>query len=334
MEAAVNGLGYTPAKDGVEPVQIPFRDQQDAGTTGRRSSRPSTRRSTARSPRTPCILAAVNNSEYDTLPVAELRRRSAINVDVAGAAMRATLAYARTHRASIIADQIEVFRRGATGAAQVPVSAETVPGVPGIGPEDVYTTDFPRAYVIPAGGAQRSATAAARLCRPSPRQRRPCHPRDPRLPAGRTVVREGLDVVDLHQPKRGLANVMLADGRNISDKVSVMYDISGWSLGRLWGATVVPVRSGGCRPWPPVGSKPPHGSGTSPRVATCVCVSTPRRRSPPSTPFSTAGFRYGGSRTAVSSCRDRRGRGPPLSPVRTTWPSTRPDRPGRPKAAR
>ena len=40
-----------------------------------------------------------------------------------------------------------------------------------------------------------------------------------------------------------MANVMLADGRDISDKVSVMYDISGWSLGRLWGATVDTVRT-------------------------------------------------------------------------------------------
>ena len=26
MEKAVNGLGYTPEKDGVDPPQIPFRD--------------------------------------------------------------------------------------------------------------------------------------------------------------------------------------------------------------------------------------------------------------------------------------------------------------------
>ena len=36
----------------------------------------------------------VNNATYDTLPVEELRRRSAINIDVAGAAMRATLDFA------------------------------------------------------------------------------------------------------------------------------------------------------------------------------------------------------------------------------------------------
>lgn len=62
---------------------------------------------------------------------------------MAGAAIRATLDFVRARRTSLVADQIEVFRRGAAGAAQVPVSEKTVPGVPGIGPEDVYTTTFP-----------------------------------------------------------------------------------------------------------------------------------------------------------------------------------------------
>jgi len=246
MEAAVNGLGYTPTKDGVEPVQIPFRDQQEGWddwppifTPQYAAFHGTVAAHTVEIPMT------VNNSAYDTLPVEELRRRSAINVDVAGAAMRATLDFAQSHRTSLIADQIEVFRRGATGAAQVPVSAETVPGVPGIGPEDVYTTDFPRAYVIPAGAAQRSATAAGRLVdhllANDVRVTRATG--DFRL-AGRSYAK-GSYVVDLRQPKRGLANVMLADGRDISGKVSTMYDISGWSLGRLWGATVERVENGG-----------------------------------------------------------------------------------------
>lgn len=246
MEAAVNGLGYTPTKDGVEPVQIPFRDQQEGWddwppifTPQYAAFHGTVAAHTVEIPMT------VNNSAYDTLPVEELRRRSSINVDVAGAAMRATLDFAQSHRTSLIADQIEVFRRGATGAAQVPVSAETVPGVPGIGPEDVYTTDFPRAYVIPAGAVQRSATATGRLVdhllANDVRVTRATG--DFRL-AGRSYAK-GSYVVDLRQPKRGLANVMLADGRDISGKVSTMYDISGWSLGRLWGATVERVESGG-----------------------------------------------------------------------------------------
>ncbi|MGW0610000.1 M14 family zinc carboxypeptidase [Streptomyces sp. NPDC002788] len=247
MESAVNALGHTPAKDGVEPAQIPFRDQEEGWDDWPPIFTPqyAAFHGTVAA-HTVEIPLAVNNEEYDELPVPELRRRSAINTAVAGAAIRATLDHVREHRGTLVADQIEVFRRGATGAPQVPVSPATVPGVPGIGPEDVYTTTFPRAYVIPTGDSrtQRSAPAAARLVdhllANDVRVTRAT--RSFRL-AGRTYP-GGSYVVDLHQPKRGMANVLLADGRDISDKVSVMYDISGWSLGRLWGATVEPVPSG------------------------------------------------------------------------------------------
>ncbi|WP_327346149.1 M14 family zinc carboxypeptidase [Streptomyces europaeiscabiei] len=245
MESAVNGLGYTPGKDGVEPAQIPFRDSEEGWDDWPPVFTPqyAAFHGTVAA-HTVEIPLQVNNAAYESLPVDELRRRSAVNVDVAGAALRATLDFVREKRASLIADQIEVFRRGAAGAAQVPVSEKTVPGVPGIGPEDVYTTEFPRAYVIPAGGAQRSATAAARLVdhllANDVRVTRATH--SFRL-GGRSYAK-GSYVVDMRQPKRGLANVLLADGRDISDKVSVMYDISGWSLGRLWGASVVGVESG------------------------------------------------------------------------------------------
>lgn len=251
MEAAVNGLGYTEAKDGVQPAVIPFRDQKEGWDDWPPIFTPQYMPfHGAVATHTIEFPMQVNNEEYESQPVAELRRRARINTDIAGAAMRATLDYTDRHRTSVIADQIEVFRRGATGAKQVPVSEETVPGVPGIGPEDVYTTEFPRAYVIPAAGAeggrgQRSAAAASRLVdhliANDVRVERASHAF--RL-GGRTYAK-GSYVVDMHQPKRGLANVMLADGRDISDKVSTMYDISGWSLGRLWGASVDAVKGGG-----------------------------------------------------------------------------------------
>lgn len=222
METAVNGLGYTPAKDGVSPAQIPFRDQAEGWDDWPPVFTPQYAAfQGAVAAHTVEIPLQVNNAAYDTLPTAELHRRAAVNVAVAGAAMRATLDFARSHRTSLIADQIEMFRRGAAGAEQVPVSARTVPGVPGIGPEDVYTTEFPRAYTIAAD------TAGARLV---------AH----LLANDVHVLRaaNGPYVVDMHQPKRGLANALLADGRDISDKVTAMYDISAWSLGRLWGATV------------------------------------------------------------------------------------------------
>ncbi|GAA1512673.1 M14 family zinc carboxypeptidase [Streptomyces albidochromogenes] len=246
MEAAVNGLGYTAAKDGVEPAVIPFRDQEEGWDDWPPIFTPQYMPfQGAVAAHTIEFPMQVNNRAYDTLPVAELRRRAAINTDIAGAAMRATLDYTAEKRSSVVADQIETFRRGAAGAAQVPVSAKTVPGVPGIGPEDVYTTDFPRAYVVPAGRGQRSATAAARLVghlvANDVRVERAR--RDFRL--GGRSYEAGSYVVDMRQPKRGLANVMLAEGRDISADVSTMYDISGWSLGLLWGASVEKVRTAG-----------------------------------------------------------------------------------------
>ncbi|MGJ5897211.1 M14 family zinc carboxypeptidase [Streptomyces niveiscabiei] len=230
MEKSVNSLGYTPGRDGVEPAQIPFRDQQEGWDDWPPIFTPqyAAYHGTVAA-HTVEIPLRVNNAAYD-LPVAELRRRAGINTAVAGAAMNATLDFVRARRSQLIADQIEVFRRGARGAAQIPVSSSTVPGVPGIGPEDVYTTTFPRAYVIPSG-----TTAAARLV-------------DHLIANDVRVTRvnspAGAYLVDMRQPKRGLANALLADGRDISGKVSTMYDISGWSLGRLWGAKVERVTTG------------------------------------------------------------------------------------------
>lgn len=264
MEKAVNGLGYTPAKDGVEPAVIPFRDQKEGWDDWPPIFTPQYMPfQGAVAAHTIEFPMAVNNEEYDSLPVAELRRRATINRDIAGAAMRATLDYTRTHRTSVIADQIETFRRGAAGEAQRPVSEKTVPGVPGIGPEDVYTTTFPRAYVIPAGRGQRSATAAARLVDHlvvnDVRVERAVLPF--RL-AGRSYP-AGSYVVDMHQSKRGIANVILADGRDISADVATMYDISGWSLGLLWGATVEKAARGGLH----VVSRPVHAASPTGRVA-------------------------------------------------------------------
>ncbi|MFC5802249.1 M14 family zinc carboxypeptidase [Streptomyces formicae] len=264
MEKAVNALGYTPQKDGVEPPVIPFRDQQEGWDDWPPIFTPQYAPfHGAVAAHTIEIPLTVNNNAYRTLPVSELRRRAAINTRVAGAAMRAALDYTHTHRASVIADQIETFRRGAAGEAQRPVSEQTVPGVPGIGPEDVYTTAFPRAYVIPAGSGQRSAVAAARLVDHLVAN-------DVRVERALTGFRlagraypAGSYVVDMHQPKRGLANVILAEGRDISADVSTMYDISGWSLGLLWGATVERIQRGE----PEVVGRPVHAAAPTGHVA-------------------------------------------------------------------
>ena len=184
----------------------------------------------------------VNNASYTTLPRSELRRRARVNTEVAARTIRASLQYADANRASLLADQIEIFRRGTAGEPRV---EPPIGFVPGFGPEDQgYTTTFPRAYVIPAVSGQRSPAAAARLVdhlvandvRVS-RVDRAFRLDGTRYPAGSYVV-------DMHQPKRGLANVMLEAGRDLSDRVPQMYDISGWSHGLLWGATVQTVDGG------------------------------------------------------------------------------------------
>ncbi|GLW08665.1 hypothetical protein Misp01_37950 [Microtetraspora sp. NBRC 13810] len=242
MEAAVNALGYTPEKDGVEPPQIPFRDSVDGWDDWPPIFTPQYAVfQGAVASHTIEIPLRVNNASYDTLPEEELRRRSAINTDVAAATIRAALSFTKDNRARLIADQIEVFRRGEAGEPQrtLPVGA-----IPGWGPEDIYTTTFPRAYVIPAGDGQRSAVAAARLVDhlvandvEVERTKRDAHIGGKRYPAGSYLV-------DMHQPKRGLANVMLEPGKDISPDVDAMYDISGWSHAQLWGATVDTVTGG------------------------------------------------------------------------------------------
>jgi hypothetical protein len=200
----------------------------------------------------------VNNAAYDTLPVEELQRRARINTDVAAATIEAALTYADTNRGTLLADQIEQFRRGWAGEPS-PVIPDGF--VDGFGPEDRYATTFPRAYVIPAG-----TPAAARLV-----DHLISH--DVRVTAARSDFRaggrhyrKGTYLIDMHQPKRGLANVLLEAGRDISGLVPQMYDISGWSHGLLWGARVdSSIRSLPRVPVVKVSRAAPTGSVDAPR---------------------------------------------------------------------
>lgn len=236
MESAINALGYTPEKDGTFPPQIPFRDSAEGWDDWPPIFTPQYAPfQGAVASHTIEFPMRVNGSDYTNLPGTELRRRSAINVDIAAAAMRATNTFVRTNREKLVADQIEMFRRGDAGEP-----SKTVPLgiVPGFGPEDVYNTTFPRAYVIPGGDGQRSATAAARLVDHLVANDVRVERATRSFRAGGKHYPAGSYVVDMHQPKRGIANVMLEPGADISPRVDAMYDISGWSHALLWGATV------------------------------------------------------------------------------------------------
>lgn len=240
IEAAIEALGYDEATDGVRPPQVPLRDWDEGWDDWPPIFTPQYAALHGAVAHTIEIPLRVNNRSYD-LPVEELQRRAAINTDIAHAAVTATLGYVDAQHAELLADQIEIFRRGVAGEPQHAVEDGLFDV---IGPEDVYTTDYPRAYVIPVGEGQRSAPAAARLVDhlvangvDVTRLTRPARVDGATYPVGSYVV-------DLHQARRGMANAILGPGTDISDRVDAMYDISGWSLGLLWGADVVTVPEG------------------------------------------------------------------------------------------
>ncbi|MGW6448852.1 M14 family zinc carboxypeptidase [Lentzea sp. NPDC055074] len=180
----------------------------------------------------------VNRSDYDALPATELQRRSKINTDVVEATIKSTLDYVDDNRRDLIANQTEMFRRGAAGEKQRQIPDGFVPG---FGPEDRFSTEFPRAYVLTN---ERSAPATARLVDQLVRHDVRVERAEKPFTLGGKRYPAGSYVVDMHQPKRGLANVMLEQGSDISDKAPVMYDISGWSHRLLWGASVDIHKSG------------------------------------------------------------------------------------------
>lgn len=241
MEAGVKALGYPEAQD----VQIPFRDYpvgewdgwapvftaQYAMFHGAVSY-------------TIEIPMQVNRGAYTSLPVEELRRRSSINTAVVESTIRSTLDYVSANRADLVANQIEIFRRGTAGEALRPIPDGFVPG---FGPEDRYSTKFPRAYVIPAGAAQRSGSAAARLVDHLVAHDVKVTRAERAFSLNGRTYPVGSYVVDMHQAKRALANVMLEQGGDVSERAPLMYDISGWSHRLLWGASVDVVEKGELR---------------------------------------------------------------------------------------
>ncbi|USQ75770.1 M14 family zinc carboxypeptidase [Ornithinimicrobium cryptoxanthini] len=244
MEQAVLDLGFTVEDDGVNPPQIPFRDWAEGWDDWPPIFTPQYAAFHGAVAHTIEVPLRVNNSSYNR-PEEELQRRAAINTDIAHAAMESSISYLQEHRGELLADQIEIFRRGVTGADPLEVTDELFPE---IGPEDVYLTEYPRAYVIPVGDGQRSAPAAARLV--DHLIANGVEVRTTRVPVtldGQTHP-AGSYLVDLHQGKRGLANTILGAGTDISDRVDAMYDISGWSLGLLWGADVATIPQDGRMP--------------------------------------------------------------------------------------
>ncbi|WP_433533275.1 M14 family zinc carboxypeptidase [Micromonospora sp. CA-263727] len=184
----------------------------------------------------PYTIEAPLNPRGTNLTPQERVRRSGINTDVHEVAIKTSLRYIEDHRAQVLFDQAEVYRRGWAGEPLRDIPDDYVPGW---GPEDNYNTVFPRAYVIPTGAGQRSEPAAARLVDLLISSGgRVWQARHAFRAAGKSYP-AGSYVVDLHQPKRGLVNSLLEPGIDLTERVDDLYaGPAAWSQGLTWGATV------------------------------------------------------------------------------------------------
>ena len=181
----------------------------------------------------------------------ESQRRTDVNVEVGVVTVETATEYFADNSGALLQNQMEIFRRGDAGEPLKSIPADPNPAdYPGIPQEwieiwdetDVYGAQFPRAYVIPENvEQQRSVTDAARLVDQLIANGVEVSRATTPVTVGETTYPAGSYVVDMHQPLRGMANVLLADGSDISTRVPDMYDMSAWSLALLWGADVFPV---------------------------------------------------------------------------------------------
>lgn len=176
--------------------------------------------------------------------------RAVVNQAVAEQTMTSMIDYFHENSDAFMDNQIEAFRRGLAGEPKISLTAENIADVPGPDQwksiwngeegreDDQDPVVLPRAYVIPVGDDQRSASDARRLVDQLVMHDVEVGVLDADAAIGGTTYPAGSYVVDMHQPLRGLANSLLDLGTDISDKVPSMYDISAWSYSYTWGATV------------------------------------------------------------------------------------------------
>jgi len=177
---------------------------------------------------------------------------SVVDTKVGFEVIGSTLDYITANDDSILQNQIEIFRRGEAGEPlkkiNTPVAEGTFEGPTewqaiwgaddAQGHDDATGVTFPRAYMIPTGQGQKSDSDAAYLVNFLMTHGVKVKKALAEFTSDGKTYPAGSYIVDMHQPLRGLANALLASGSDISGWVPSMYDISAWSQGFLWGATV------------------------------------------------------------------------------------------------
>jgi hypothetical protein len=162
------------------------------------------------------------------------------------------------NRAAILSDQLEIFRRGVTGAARPNCCDD--PFVAGKGfTEDQHNwmVEYPKAFLIPfVGGSaaqvQRSDAEANRVVQWLLDNGIEVRQTEQDVNWRGTTFPAGSYVVFMNQAFRGLAYTALAAGQDISERISQLYAPPGaWSHGSLWGADVLEIPAGDASFSPP-----------------------------------------------------------------------------------
>jgi hypothetical protein len=147
-----------------------------------------------------------------------------------------TLLYDVANRMELMQDQLEIYRRGVTGAAR----PECCP--PPFDVANNWMYEYPKAYVIPLGKGQRSDPEANRLVEWLLFNGIQVQELKQNYTFGSQTFQKGSYVVWMNQAHRGLAETALSIGVDVSEEISRLYAPPGaWSHGYLWGADVVTI---------------------------------------------------------------------------------------------
>jgi hypothetical protein len=157
-------------------------------------------------------------------------------VDAQYLAVWGALKFITENRQEMIHDQIEIFRRGYLDLLQQPIPPELLPQYPQY--QDLMIQDFPAAYVIPADEPfQMSPHQPARLVDFLLYNDVQVEQASQAFTLDGTSYPAGTYIVWLDQPKRGLANVILDAGLDLSAIPGLYFysPPSVWSHPFLWG---------------------------------------------------------------------------------------------------
>ena len=150
-----------------------------------------------------------------------------------------TMQYVVEHRADMLYDELEIYRRGVTNAPR-PACCPA--------PFDVdnnWMLEYPTAYVIPRGAGQRSDAEATRLVDWLLFNEIKVTELKQDYAFGGRTFSKGSYVIWMNQARRGLADTALRIGVDVSSRISILYaPPAAWRHGYLWGADVETIPRG------------------------------------------------------------------------------------------